>query len=355
MTTETEQKIEKNDDQTTTTEPTQEEKDAAAGFAAGFARARGEEPKLEETTTTTGKTAEETKAPAETKGAAAPAAAPAVDPWKDVPAVVRQELEALRALPGQIRNLAGHIGGMNSKLESALATAKAAATDKGAAAPSDKQVAAAMASPEAWKKLKEDYPDWAEPLEAEFASLRTAIDKAAKGGSVDVKAIKEDVTSGVHAAINAGLDAAEERAFVRLKHPDWKSTVNSPEFKSWTLEGGPSQEAYQQMKAAERTDPAKADAMVNTWARQYPQWWADRGAAIFDERADAAIGLLDAFKTHREATKGQPSAEEKRQRSETRLARSVPAKGTGGPSVTTGISDEEAFRRGFNRARGGST
>lgn len=333
---------------------TPEAKQAEADFVAGFAKGRGEKPQADqpdgETTDAAASTEKKGEQAAQTKGAAAAAAAPAKDPWEGVPAVVKERLEALNALPGQIRNLAGHLGGLNSKIDSALATAKAAATDKAgaAAAPSDAQVKAAIANPEAWKKLKEDYPDWAEPLEAEFSGIRKEIAELAKkpGQAVDVNALKSEVTRGVDAALAAGFDAAEERAFVRLKHPDWKTTVNTEEFKAWTLEGGPSLEEYGRMKALEQTDPVKADAMVNGWARQHPQWWADRGAAIFDERADAAIQLLDGFKASREQT---ASAQQRRQRSESRLERSVPAKSTGGAPPSTGLSDEAHFERGANR------
>lgn len=358
MTDKIKDEITQDDDSTKQPELTQEEKDAEAGFAAGFAKARGEEPpaeaKVDEPTTGEPATAEQKPAaePAKPDAAAVKAAAP--DPWKDVPPVVRQELEALRALPIQIRNLAGHIGGLNSKLESALATAKAAATEKAGAgaAPSEKQIQAAMANPDAWKKLKEDYPDWAEPLEQEFGRVRGEIAELAKktAPAVDVSALKTEVTSGVNAALAAGFDAAEERAFVRLKHPEWKTTVNTPEFKAWTLEGGPSVEAYSRMKTLEQTDQARADAIVNGWARQFPQWWADRGAAIFDERAEGAIKLLDGFKTYQEQAKTSAA---KRQSNTTRLERSVPAQGTSGAPPSMGISDEQAFTRGFNRVRGG--
>lgn len=357
MTTETTEKTQATEQQTAE-QQAEAQKEATEAFAAGFAKVRGEKPQAGEgqggepasTTTSTAASAEQSAEPAKKQeGAAATAAAP--DPWKDVAPVVRQKLEALDALPAQIRNLAGHIGGLNSKIDSALATAKAVATDKGgsAAAPTDAQVKAAMASPEKWAKLKEDYPDWAEPLEAEFAGIRSEIAKLSKGAPVDVNAIKSEVTKGVGEQLAAGFDAAEERAFVRLKHPDWKTTVNTPEFKAWTLEGGPSLEEYGRMKALEQTDPAKADAMVNTWTRQYPQWWADRGAAIFDERADAAIKLLDGFKSHAEQA---AAAAQKRQRSETRLQRSVPAQSTGGAPPATALSDNDAFKRGFNRVRG---
>lgn len=351
MTTTTQEQADEKIEQGEQREETPEEKEAREGFARGFNKVRGEEAnttEAEETTTQTQGQQDGQQQGASTTQPAA-AAKPAEDPWKDVPAVVRQKFEALDALPGQIRKLAGNIGGLNSKIDSALATAKAAATDKGgaAAAPSDKQVQAAMGNSDLWKRLKEDYPDWAAPLEEQFAAIRSDLDKAKQPG-VDVNALRSEVTNGVNAALSAGFDAAEERAFVRLKHPDWKTVVKTPEFLAYTVEGGPSVERYQQMKALEKTDPGKADAIVNQWAREFPQWWADRGAAIFDERADAAIKLLDGFKEKR----SQPNPSQNKTRSQDRLSRSVPAQGTGAAGAGGGISDDAAFKRGFNRVRG---
>lgn len=346
MTTETQGK-----EQVSEADQAKADAEAQAAFDAGFNRVRGEAATTTEKTDTETTTAGETPAD---KKVAAPTikveAAPAPDPWKDVPEVVRKKFEALDALPSQIRNIAGQYGGLNSKIDSLIATAKTTAAAKGADAPSDKQVQAAIGGgSEAWKKLKEDYPDWAEPLEAELNAMRAEFKKAG-AAPVDVNALRTEVTAGFRNELSSGLDAAEERAFVRLKHPDWKQTVNTPEFRAWTLEGGPSQEQYAQMKALERTDPTKADALVNNWARQHPQWWADRGAAIFDDRADAAIALLDGYK----AARAQPAAgaEQKRQKPQTRLERAVPAAGSGGEPPITGLSDEAAFNRGFNRVRG---
>lgn len=317
-----------------------EQKEAEQGFNAGFNRARGEEPPAEkpdknaagqgddaqgnDEDSTAGQAAE-TDAEKQAREAAeakakedADAKAAEERQWAGVPEVVRDKLLALEAnsrksveeSAKRLRNIEGHIGGLNSKLESALTTAKAAAEDKGGegAAPSKAQVQEALSDPEAWKRLKEDFPDWAGPVEKEFAALRAEIAKAKP--AVDVSGLKKEVAGEVNSAIAKGLDAAEERAFVRLKYPDWRDTVKSPEFKAW-FQGQP--------------DDVKALAA------------SDSG--------NDAVKMLDAYKTHRE------QSEEARKRKQKRLEGNLNPTGSGAPP-DTGISDEQAFARGFQRARG---
>ena len=337
--------------QTEQAELPQEEKDAESAFLSGFAKAGGEQPPAEAKEESTQQAAPEEKAP-EQPSAAAPAAAPEapVDPWADVPSVVRQQFQAMHT---QMRNLAGQFGGLNSSVKSALAAAKTAATDKGGAqaAPSDKQIAQAAEDPEEWKKLLEDYPDWAKPLEGKLAKLQADMRAElarAKAPSVDVGALKADMQRQVDATVQANLAVLKEQLAVESKHPDWQQTVNTPEFKEWSLQGGPSLEAYGQHKAIERADPARAEAIVNAWTRQYPQWWADRGVYIFDPTAKGALKLLDGFQGRNEP---QPQAQKRQQQGQTRLERAMPAKSSGGAPPSSALSDEAAFLRGFKGAK----
>lgn len=318
-----------------------EQKEAEQGFNAGFQRARGEEPPAEKKTDepklgdnahddedlTAGKQAAETDAEKQAREAAEEKAKEDADAkaaedrqWAGVPEVVREKLLALEthgrksAEDGakRLRNIEGHIGGLNSKLESALTTANAAAKDKGGeeAAPSKAQVQEALSDPEAWKRLKEDFPDWAGPVEKEFAALRSEIAKASKPATVDVSGLKKEVAGEVNSAIAKGLDTAEERAFVRLKYPDWRDTVKSPEFKAWF-----------------ETQPDDVKALAAS------------------DSGNDAVKMLDAFKTNRE------QSEDARKRKQKRLEGNLTPMGSGAPP-DTGISDDEAFSRGFKRARG---
>lgn len=306
----------------------QESKDAEAGFAEGFKKVRGteeqpapSEPALETQTEAAppaaGAAPDKGAKPQQPASAAAPAAAaaPAKDEWEGVPKVVRDRLTALDALPGQMRNLAGHIGGLNSKLDTALTAAKTAAEKAGgaAAAPTEKQVQAALSNPDAWKKLKEDYPDWAGPVEAELSAIRTELSKQPKPQQVDVAAVKKDVVDSVTPLISAAERRGREFAQVDIKHEGWEDTVKSPQFGGWL-----------------KTQPADV-----------------QGLAASDRGRDA-VRLLDAYKANQAQIE---LAEQERLKKEKRLAGAVTPKGTNSPPQS-GISDDAAFDRGFKRARG---
>lgn len=296
-----------------------EEAEGEAAFAAGVANVRGEDKPAEGDTTKTGATEAEAaaaakataeaeakaKADAEAKAAAEKAAA---DPWNEVPAIVREEFKKFGdGVTSQMRNLAGHIGSFKQQLEKISTTAKAAADDKGAAAPTKLEIAEALADPEKWKQLQEDFPEWMTPVAAEFTRLRKEMAAVAKSAQerpapVAAAAAAEPVNT---AAIVA---EAEERAYVRFKHPDWKAICASPEFaKDWL----PKQSEEIRAKAA-------------------------------SESADDAIAVFDAYKTHRQKLADEAAG---KARQEKRLAAAVPAAGSAEPPAA-GISDDEAFERG---------
>ena len=269
-----------------------------------------------------------------------------LDAYNALPKVLRDKLQELEKLPGTVNKLAGNIGGLTNattRIESALKAAKSATEKSGADSPTDKQVQAALSNPEAWKRLKDEFPDWAEPIEAEFAALRAEIAKQPKAQAVDVDGLRKEVTGSAREAINQGLAEAEERAFLRLKHPDWKTTINSQEFKTWMLSGGPSEESFKQYKELQQTDPQKATEIVNGFARAHPQWWGERGASIFSDSADDAIKLLDGYAAGK---KEDASTEAARLKKAKRLESAVVPQGT----AQTGIrnpSEREAMLEGF--------
>jgi len=313
VTTET---IEKTDEQIKE-QKAMETREAAEGFAAGFKAVRKEEtPGVpDKPADATVSTSEPSDAERDAKVAADAKAAAEAKAQAEVDAKAKAEADRgkfLDALPIRLRNLEGHIGGLNNKLDTALATAKAAAEKKGGDAPSDTQVQAALSNPDAWKKLKEDFPDWAGPVEAEFAAIRGEIAKA-KTTPVDVDSLKKEVAGTVGATLSKGLEQAEERAFVRLKHPTWRNTVKTPEFKTW-LDGQPD----------------------------------DVKVLSSSDAGDDAVKLLDTYSEHQ---KKVSQSEEARLKREKRLAGALTPTGTSG-DAPTGISDEAAFERGYRRAKG---
>ena len=300
------------------------EEQAEAAFAAWYVKARGEPAAKDkpdaETLAATEKSAAELEVEAKAKAdaekaeadAKAAAEAKAVDEaaYNALPKALREKVEKLEALPGTIDKLAGHVGGFKRQLDTALATAKAAATSKGSDTPTDKQVQVALADPEAWKRLKEDFPDWAGPVEAEFTALRTELAKQTKP---DLAGIKKEIVGAVQPMFQSVKAEARALALIDFKHPGWEETVNTTEFKSW----------------------------VNTQAPEVK-------ALVDSTKAPDAVKMLDLYAGHRTAL---AIAEAERLKKERRLAGAVTPKGTSQP-ITTGIDDQQAFERGYRRARG---
>lgn len=301
-----------------------EAKDAAAGFAAGFKKARGTEPDGAAKDTTKDEAPAQAAATTEQAPAAAATvvavAAPAPDPWKDVPPVIRQKLESIEDATGKrLRNIEGHIGGVVSSLKEVKTAMDAAraASDAGRAAPTTTQIAAAAHSTEKWNRLKGDFPEWTEAVEERLAAERAAAPKPT-APVVDVDGITRRVSDRFVDAVASKheeiVSQAEERALVRMRHPAWKSTVKTPEFSTWLK--------------------AQPDEVRKLTA---------------SESADDAVKVLDGYETHR---KTALDADKKRQASEKRLQGALVPAGTAGAPATAGISDADAFARGFKRGRG---
>jgi len=237
--------------------------------------------------------------------------------WEGVPSKVRQELEAISGKIGGLEKIEHRLKGVEGRtgaaldgvhaLKTALEAAKAA-KGAGAEAPTQGQIAAAVSSTEKWKQIKEDYPDWAEAMEEQLAAM-------GKGGSVDLTAIKAEVTGSVSEIVAQATSAAkaEARELARIDrvHDDWEQTINTPEFADWR-----------------KAQPPEVQAL---------------GAS---EKAGDAIKMLDAYKAHREAV---AEATAKAERDRKRLGGAIQPKGTAAPAARN-VSDEAAAQQGFNSA-----
>lgn len=283
------------------------EAQAEAELAAGFSKVRGEpstEGANDDQQATEKSAAEleaERKAAEEAERKAAEEAA-----WNSLPPVVRSKLESIDKMQGTMDKLAGHIGGMKRQLDQTIATAQTAAKEAGTKAPTDAQVQEALSDPEAWQQFEEDFPDFAKPIATELNAIRKSIGE--RSNAVDPDSLAEQIEKRV----SSQIDAAEERAYVRLKHPDWKNTVKTEDFKSW-------------LQAQPEDMQARAES----------------------DLADDAIALLDGFNEHRKA---REEAQRQQQKRQSRLQGAVAPRGTPVPPVQ-GLSDEQALARGFNRVR----
>lgn len=306
-----------------------EQQEAEAGFAAGFKAARGEHDALtpaaegstdDEPTVSTPQGREEggeqeatgdkqEDNPQEDQPAEAPP-----DEWEGVPVKVREALNSLTTQLNQVEHITRSTQGRVSSLQSAMSAGRKAAQDSGGEQPSEAQVEAAMETPEDWKKFEKEYPEFAGPI--------SALMKARKsGGSVtpkDLDTLREEVAGQIGFSAKEIQDRAEERALVRMKYPTWRADVKTP--------------AYQE------------------WIKQQPE---EMQSLRKSQYAEDAITLLDAFYAAVKPKAANPNnlPTQKKQQQERRLRANVEPKGTP-VAASTGITDEQAFLRGFKNARG---
>lgn len=272
-------------------------------FAAGFAKARGDEPAAPKTEEAKPEVKQATPTePPPTEQAPAPAAA---DEWEGVPTKVKAELESISAglrhlSEERLRPFEGRWKQMQQVINEWQA-AKTAGTPAGA--PSQEQQAKAAVTSEKWEALKADFPEWAEAMEERLAAVQ-AIPTAPAQAEVAAQMRAE-----LEAEFNQRLlqnSRAAMSAVVEMRHEGWVKTVKSPEFQAWRATQSPEVNAL--------------------------------GAS---ENALDAIKLLDLYK---EARKKTASA----------AARLKSAEAPKGVPVTPAVeSENDAFKAGFNKARGG--
>lgn len=147
----------------------------------------------------------------------------AIDPMKEL-------MDRFEKLEHRTRNAEGHIGGLNHKqklLDETVQAAKAA-TEQVRSAPSQSQVNEAIADPEEWNALKEDFPEWATATEKFMdAKLAAAKPQAFDMSPID-KLVNERIASQAESMQKTFSMVALDAAF-----PGWKEDINTPEFSKW--------------------------------------------------------------------------------------------------------------------------
>lgn len=167
---------------------------------------------------------------------AAPVAAVEMPQAKEQPAsqdhddvqIYRDKIAGLETmvqqLSGRVRNAEGHIGGLSSQLKQQVQAAQAVQA-RGGDAPSATELRQAQADPESFKRLKEDYPEFA-------AALEPALDHLVKS---ELQKIKASLTPVEQAQVDvvALTDGIRRELTVEVRHPGWKKDVKTPEFTGW--------------------------------------------------------------------------------------------------------------------------
>lgn len=182
--------------------------------------------------------AEETPPP-EPEAAPEPAKQPEPEP-EPQPDPIQQALEELRATNAQLqerlRRTEGHIGGLTSELKrtkEALSAGQAAA-QQATEAPTSAQMQTASKNPEAWERLKEDFPEWADGVEAFMSSRLTGLQPGGQSPEQVQQLLQQQ-----EAALRADMQRQMAELQVETRHEGWKETVRTPEFSTWVMQQAP--------------------------------------------------------------------------------------------------------------------
>lgn len=291
--------------------PTQADQEASVSLAAGYNKVKGADaaPKVDAPAaeTTEAQTADDKPAATDAPAAATP------DEWEGVSPIIRSTLEGitknlskLDAIEHDLKSTVGRVGALQRSLDAASKVA----TKAGADAPTQGQVAAAAQASDSWKKLKEDFPEWASALDERLASEGKAIRDAMP--KVDTDALYKGVDERLNpklAAIKAEV-RAEARALARLdmKHEGWEEKINTPQYAAWI-----------------KTQAPEVQALADS------------------DKVNDASRLLDLFDEH-------AKAEAAKAKNKARLATVVTPKqaSSGGPSI---LPDEAGLSVGYNRIK----
>jgi hypothetical protein len=271
-----------------------------------------------------------------------PAAAPAAakDPWEGVAPVVRDTINKLSLTANQIGPAQRHIKALEDRIAALTSAGEAAKAATPGPTPTKGQIADASQSSERWKKIKEDFPEWAEAMEERLAALQPSTQKP-----VDIEALRKEWSKDM--GLTAEQISQRTRALGRLdaKHEDWEETINTPEFLAWSHENGPTEDERVYHKGLESTAPQQAAQYLSELMRKYPQWWGERGALFHSDSAKDAGKLLDAYAARNKAA----AADEQTKKAQTkRLEAAVTPQGVATPATKTQMTAEEAFEKGFS-------
>lgn len=284
--------------------PEQQAQEANAAVAAGYKKARGEEPPAKVETPVA-----ETKEVVKTEEKKEEAK---VETTPDPIEALRQDLQGIKGKLASLDTLTNEVKagtGRIAAIQRELATAKAAAKTV-EVAPTQAQIDAAAKDPEKWEALKKDFEEWTQATE-EYVKQKLAAERAEL-----LKQIPVVDVDGIKATINQSSSEAIRRAreFGRVdsKYPTWEDDVHTPD-------GGLTPEFAAWMKTQTPEIQALADS----------------------DRASDALKMLDAFYEHRKA-------EAKKQANQARLASAVTPQqaSSGGPSI---LPDEAGLAVGYNR------
>ena len=134
-------------------------------------------------------------------------------------AVIEQLRAQSEALHNRVRNTEGHIGGLKSQLERAASAAR----DTGTEAPTNAEIREAVASPEALKQFREDYPEIAKAVDLAIQERVSSLPRPAPASN-EIEALRNQI---------AQIERQRAVDFIEFRHEGWIETIRTPEFQGW--------------------------------------------------------------------------------------------------------------------------
>lgn len=331
------------------TEPTEGETDSSAdeqaAFLAGFSKvsnvqATGQEPETSKQETTT----EPATSEAEEEESDPEAEQEEGEEAESEPEKPKEKTELEKAYE-RIAKLEGRYGNLLQKVSALTASQQKAAAASTApqptdSAPTQSQVRAALKNEDKLKELIEEFPSF-EPMLEELKAIREDSAKS-EMSKVDRDKLVEEATQNA-------LYIIENESLVR-DFPTWEQDVKSKEFRKFSLEGGPSEAEFAHLQRISQANPAGAENVINSWMGLYPDWWEDKGSLIFSDRPSDTRRIMSLYTESLNQSQQQQTNSSPKPKKD-RLRRAVTPRGTTQP-LATEPTDQEAFLRGFNRARG---
>ena len=216
----------------------------------------------------------------------------------------------------QIRNINGKFGGLNSQLQSIMASAKTAATAQGGSSPTQAQVKEAVQSNTKFEALKEEFPEYAEALTEQIGNLKTEMSgKTSEVKSEDFKTVQTEIESF-------------KDMLVETRHRKWKDTVQTSEFAEWFAS-----QDEDTKNLAQSTNPLDAIDLL------------DKYADIVVEKSDKESESSD-----NESGQKKSEVETKKIAEKRRLEAALTPTRKGGRSAPVTKSEHDDFVEGFNAA-----
>ncbi|HLA87836.1 MAG TPA: hypothetical protein VJL10_07435 [Anaerolineales bacterium] len=214
----------------------------------------------------------------------------------------------------QIRNINGKFGGLNSQLQSIMASAKTVATAQGGSSPTHAQVKEAVQSNTKFEALKEEFPEYAEALTEQIGNLKTEMSgKTSEVKSEDFKTVQTEIESF-------------KDMLVETRHRKWKDTVQTSEFAEWFAS-----QDDDTKNLAQSTNPLDA-------------------IDLLDKYADIVVEKSESESSDDGSGQKKSEVETKKIAEKRRLEAALTPTRKGGRSAPVTKSEHDDFVEGFNAA-----